>query len=310
MNIVLILGLVLCYAALVMIVLVVLAPVRIRRSLLADSRAGEADAPGRAWLRDVESNVERILGRTTVARLAVALDQAGMKTKPANLVLVTAIGAVAVALLALIISAPILALAALVAAPIVAKLTLRYQTGKRQKTFALQLDDTLQLLAGSLRAGHSLLRSIDAVANQTEAPTSQEFGRAVNEIRLGRDMGAALGHIGERMSSEDFIWVVQAIDIHRDVGGNLAEVLDQVGQTIRERNKLRQDVQSLSADGRISAYVLMGLPVGLAVILTVMNPGYLAPFVTSMVGWVLTGISVLMFVAGGLWLRKIINISL
>jgi len=151
---------------------------------------------------------------------------------------------------------------------------------------------------------------MDAVANQTEAPTSQEFARAVNEIRLGRDMGAALGHIGEQMSSEDFIWVVQAIDIHRDVGGNLAEVLDQVGQTIRERNELRQEVQSLSADGRISAYVLMALPVGLAVILTVMNPGYLAPFVTSMVGWVLMGISVLMFVAGGLWLRKIINISL
>ena len=91
-------------------------------------------------------------------------------------------------------------------------------------------------MAGSLRAGHSLLRAVDSVASEADAPTSEEFSRIVNETRVGRDLSDALDEVAERMGSDDFTWVAQAIAIHREVGGNLAEVLDAVGHTIRERN--------------------------------------------------------------------------
>ena len=117
-------------------------------------------------------------------------------------------------------------------------------------------------MASSLRAGHSLLRAMDAVSQEADAPTSEEFARLVNETRVGRDLAEALDEIAERTASEDFAWVAQAIAIHREVGGNLAEVLDAVGHTIRERNAIRRQVKALSAEGKLSAIVLMSLPFG------------------------------------------------
>ena len=108
-------------------------------------------------------------------------------------------------------------------------------------------------MAGSLRAGHSLLRAVDSVASEADAPTSEEFARIVNETRVGRDLNDALDEVAERMGSDDFTWVAQAIAIHREVGGNLAEVLDAVGHTIRERNAIRRQVKALAAEGKLSA---------------------------------------------------------
>ena len=113
---------------------------------------------------------------------------------------------------------------------------MKLKAGRRQAAFADQLDDSLQLMASSLRAGHSLLRAVDAVSQDAASPTAEEFARIVNETRVGRDLGDSLDEVAERMGSEDFTWVAQAIAIHREVGGNLAEVLDAVGHTIRERN--------------------------------------------------------------------------
>jgi tight adherence protein B len=163
-------------------------------------------------------------------------------------------------------------------------------------------------MASSLRAGHSILRAMDSVAHEAAAPTSEEFTRLVNETRVGRDLGEALDEIAERTKSEDFAWVAQAIAIQREVGGNLAEVLDAVGHTIRERNAIRRQVKALSAEGKLSAAVLMALPFGIIAFLSMANPEYLAGFTESIVGYGMLAVAAVMMTVGGLWLRSTVRI--
>jgi tight adherence protein B len=128
------------------------------------------------------------------------------------------------------------------------------------------------------------------------------------ETRVGRDLGAALDEVAERMGSDDFSWIAQAIAIHREVGGNLAEVLDAVGHTIRERNAIRRQVRALSAEGKLSALVLMALPFGIAGFIGATNPAYLARFTQSLLGYGMLAAAVLLLVVGGLWLKKMVSI--
>jgi tight adherence protein B len=257
-----------------------------------------------------EAAVEKaLLKRGRLASGAAALERAGMSTTLPNFILAvgltTVLGAVAGALL----GGPLLALPALVLVPFGAKLMLGFRAGRRQAAFADQLDDSLQLMASSLRAGHSLLRAVDSVSHEAEAPTSEEFSRIVNETRVGRDLGDALDEVAARMGSEDFTWVAQAIAIHREVGGNLAEVLDAVGNTIRERNAIRRQVKALAAEGKLSATVLMALPFGVTAFLSATNPEYLAKFTESLVGYGMLAAAAVMLVVGGLWLKKTVAIT-
>jgi tight adherence protein B len=109
------------------------------------------------------------------------------------------------------------------------------------------------------------------------------------------------------MASDDFVWVTQAIAINREVGGNLAEVLDGVGHTIRERNQIRGQVKALSAEGKLSAYVLMALPIGVVLFLSMANPAYIGKLVESLAGYVMVGVCVVLMVVGALWLRKVVS---
>ena len=239
--------------------------------------------------------------------IADALDRAGIRLSPADfLVLVGAAGLVA-AVLGFLVGGPLLGLLLLLAAPFGGKAFLGLAVGKRRRAFANQRDDTLQLLAGSLRAGHSLLRAVDAVSREAQAPASEELARVVNQTRLGRDLNAALDETAERMGNEDFSWVAQAIGIHREVGGDLAEVLDQVGHTVRERNQIRRQVASLSAEGKLSAYILMALPFAVPGIMSLMNPSFFSLMFQKPLGWALLALVVIMLVVGGLWMRKIVS---
>ena len=152
------------------------------------------------------------------------------------ILLVCCIGVTA-SLVGFILGGVLMGLLFLVATPLLAMLFLRILAGRRRSKFEDQLGDTLQMLAGGLRAGHSLLRSVDAVAQEAESPTSEEFARLVNETRLGRDLKDSMLDAARRLKSDDFDWTGQAIEIHREVGGDLAEVLDHVGETIRERSR-------------------------------------------------------------------------
>ncbi len=238
---------------------------------------------------------------------AAALEQAGIRMRPQDFVLWVIGAAVLALVLGTVLVNPLVGLLLALAVPLLAKVYLGVRTGRRQKAFADQLEDSLQLLASSLRAGHSLLQSLDAVSREAEEPTSEEFARIINETRVGREVGQALEDAARRMRSDDFAWVTQAIAINREVGGNLAEVLDGVGHTIRERNQIRRQVAALSAEGRLSAYVLMALPLAAVLFLGLVNPAYIGKLTQSLVGYSLIGLSVVLLVVGGLWMRKVVS---
>jgi tight adherence protein B len=171
-----------------------------------------------------------------------------------------------------------------------ARLFVTFKADRRQAKFAEQLADTLQLLSGSLRAGYSLMQAIDAVAREADAPTSDEFGRIVVETRLGRTPTTRSTRWPNGCASRTSRWVMQAIQIHREVGGDLAEVLDTVGDTIRERDQIRRQVKALSAEGRLSGYVLLALPFAIGGIIFVTNRPYIAELTSGgLLGWGLIG---------------------
>lgn len=302
----LILGILLCGAALTAVYFAVFPPrpkVSLKRVVPAAGQQSRLAKLTAAATRTIEKMLHQLRGAPA---LAEALEAAGLRMKPAEFIIVAASSTLVLAGVLLTIAGPLAAVCIILAGGFAAKFILSHLAGRRRAAFSAQLDDSLQLMASGLRAGHSLLRAIDALSTEAEAPTSEEFARIINETRLGRDVGQSLEAAAERMHSEDFLWVAQAIAIHREVGGNLAEVLDQVGQTIRERNQIRRQIQTLSAEGRISALVLMILPFGLGGILLLITPGYFARFFHDPIGYAMMAAAVVLLIIGGLWLRKVI----
>jgi tight adherence protein B len=299
-----------CAASIALVVLLVAGP---RRPTVPLSRLDPTatPAPGRlaSAAADTAALAERVLHRMGRApQLATVLETAGMQVRPADVVVITGGAAVGAGALGALMGGPWLGLLFAAAAPMGTVLVIGGRRRRRQKAFTEQLDDSLQLMASSLRAGHSVLRALDAVSRDTEAPTSVEFSRVVNETRVGRDVNVALAEVAERTASEDFAWVVQAIAIHREVGGNLAEVLDRVGATIRERNELRREALALSAEGRVSGVVLLVMPVGVTGVLAVVAPGYLAPLTGTGTGLVLLTVATGLMITGALWLRSVVKV--
>lgn len=303
------LGVLLLYLAFMVLIFGVFGPTVAR--LPIERRRPGVPVPESGLNRITESTaqaIESVLTRRGWSRpLAAALERAGIKLKPEEFVILVGSATVVAVLFGLLLGGVILGLVLAVAVPLFAKVLLGIREGRRRRAFANQLDDTLQLLAGGLRAGHSLLRAIDAVSREAESPTAEEFARLVNETRVGRDLNDALEQTALRMRSDDFSWVAQAIGIHREVGGDLAEVLDEVGHTIRERNQIRRQVASLSAEGKMSAYVLFALPFAVLGILTLTSPTYVVKFVQSPIGYMLMGVAAVMLTIGGLWLRKVVS---
>lgn len=181
--------------------------------------------------------------------------------------------------------------------------------GRRRSAFLAQLPDTLQLLASSLKAGYSLPQAIDTVVRQGEPPVAAEFQRALVENRLGVPMEDALERVADRLHSDDFSWVVMAIRIQRDVGGNLAELLTTVADTLRERERLRRQVQVLSAEGRLSGLILGALPVVFAAYLLVARPEYLRPMGTPL-GILMIISAIALLIVGGFWVARIVRVEI
>ena len=182
--------------------------------------------------------------------------------------------------------------------------------GKRERRrFEKQLPDTLTLLATSLRAGYSLLQAVEAVSSEAPDPTAREFSRAVTESRLGLSVSDSLQGIVERTQSKDFEWAVMAIEIQREVGGNLAEVLQTVADTMLSRNRLKGEVKALTAEGRISGIVLGSLPFALALFLWFSNRDYLQVLIDEPTGRVAIVAGILLMGAGVFWMKKIVDIE-
>jgi tight adherence protein B len=180
---------------------------------------------------------------------------------------------------------------------------------RRTSNFLAMLPDTLQLISGSLSAGYSLPQALDIVVREGSPPISTEFNRALVDARLGVPVEEALENVATRMKSQDFGWVVMAIRIQREVGGNLAEVLATVSETLRERERLRRQVKVLSAEGRLSAAILGGLPPLFAVYLVLVRPEYIKPLYTDPLGVLMLVTAVIVLGIGIMWLRKVVKVE-
>jgi tight adherence protein B len=255
------------------------------------------------------SFVDNAVGKTRSSGTRVTLEKAGLRMKPADYILMVTCAAFVAGIVGFIMSGLLFGLLLMIVTPFAAKLFVSVLTARRRAKFELQLGDTLQMLAGGMRAGHSLLRSIDAVAQEAESPTREEFARIVAETRLGRDLKDSMGDAANRLDSEDFVWTAQAIEIHREVGGDLADVLDHVGETIRERAQVKGQVRALSAEGRLSAYILIALPVGMFFYLSLTNAPYIGLLYSNLLGWIMVVSAVILLGLGAFWLSRVVKIK-
>ncbi|NLA58068.1 MAG: secretion system protein [Firmicutes bacterium] len=172
-----------------------------------------------------------------------------------------------------------------------------------------QIADSLILMANSLRAGHSFLQSLEMVAREMDPPISREFRRALQEMSLGIPVETALTAMGRRAGNEDLDPMVTAVLIQRQVGGNLAEILDAIAETIRERVRIQGEVKTLTAQGRISGVIISLLPLAIGVFIGILNPDYLHVLITHPLGKVMLAVGVLGQLAGIAAIRKIIQID-
>jgi tight adherence protein B len=243
-------------------------------------------------------------------RLDAELEAAGVSVRSGEFV-VLSVGAalVGVVLGAATLRHPLLALLVGAVSGAAPSIALRVAMKKRSEKLREQLPDVLTIMASSLRAGHSFMQSLDTVAKEISQPAATEFQRVVAEIRLGRSTDDALEALATRVGSDDFKWAVLAVNIQREVGGNLAEILDNVADTLRERATMRRQVRVLTAEGRLSAWVLAILPMAIAAYMFVVNPKYIGVLFTDRRGMIMLGSALVLLVGGILWMRKIVDID-
>ncbi|QOT16257.1 type II secretion system F family protein [Paenarthrobacter sp. YJN-5] len=303
-------AIVLCFAAIFVLMGVVLKP---RRATIPLDRRRLESSPDMSGVGRVSESAVRLvdsaLGKSGGPFNREVLYNAGVKQAPADVTVVVAIASLLFGFFGWLVLNPVMGVLLAVGTPFGAKLLLVVKRDKRRAKFETQLTDTIQMLIGGLRVGHSIMRSLEAAAHESQEPTSEELSRIVNEVRIGKDPRQALEDSAVRTDSEDFRWIGQAIQINREVGGDLAEVLEQVGGTIRERSEIKGHIRSLSAEGKMSALILMALPVVVAVAMTFINPSYVKVFVDHPLGNVMVVLSFVMFVIGGFWMSRTVKIK-
>jgi tight adherence protein B len=276
----------------------------------AEQAAAEALDSETGLMQDMFSLTGRMAERMGVLnRVEDKLEQADLPLRPPEALFVY----IAIIVLTFVISVfmfgPLIGLVLTVFAIISAPMYLEMRRKKRLRKFETQLPDVLNLLSGSMRAGFSFAQGLEAVAEEASEPAKRELQRAYAESRLGRPIEDALEDSAGRMHSIDLMWAVMAIRIQREVGGNLAELLDTVATTMTERERLRHEVLALTAEGRMSAWVLGIFPPAFAVILYMIQPDYMSTLFHNTIGVMAVVVSAVMAGLGFLWLRKIMAIE-
>ncbi|MGE0818741.1 MAG: type II secretion system F family protein [Candidatus Nanopelagicales bacterium] len=292
---------------------------RLRRRLSRYSltpRQEQTASSGALGESGVARSAVELAGRVTSrgdidSALTTKLEAAGVPLKPAEWLLLHVGAAVGLALLFTLLSGfnLVATFLGLVIGLLVPYAYLAIKDERRKARFAAQLPDTLQLLSGSLAAGYSLPQAIDTVVRESDGPMAAELNRAIVEARLGVPIEDALDTVARRMNSVDFAWVVMAVRIQREVGGNLAEVLANVAATMRERERLRRQVEVLSAEGRLSAVILVLLPLLFIVYLVIARPEYLGVLYTTPLGILMIIVGIMLLIGGSFWLRKVVKVE-
>jgi tight adherence protein B len=243
-------------------------------------------------------------------RIVGELEKAGMRLRPEEWAVIQFAVVLGVAVLFLLVTGSILGLlVGGILGFLGVRAFIRMKISRRQNKFMDQLPDTLQQLASSLRTGFSLNQALGGVVREGSEPTASEFARALTEVRIGSDLEAALDDTALRMECEDLHWVVMAVQISREVGGNLAEVLGTTVSTMRQRAELRGQVRVLSAEGRLSARILTALPFVVGGALALLRPHYLTPLFHTGAGIALICVGAVLLVLGTLWLRSLVKIK-
>lgn len=243
-------------------------------------------------------------------RLDAELESAGVSVRSGEFVVLSVVSFVVGAVIgAALLRAGLLGLIVGAACGMGPTVALRMSLRRRTEKMREQLPDVLTVLASSLRAGHSFMQALDSVAREIPQPAATEFQRVVAEIRLGRPIEEALEALAIRVGSPDFKWAVLAVNIQREVGGNLAEILDNVADTLRERAMMRRQIKVLTAEGRLSAWVLVALPIAIALYMFAVSPDYIGLLVTTKLGLFMLGTAVILLGLGVVWMRKIVDID-
>ena len=186
---------------------------------------------------------------------------------------------------------------------------LDYLIARRRSLFANQLPEILTMTSSALKTGYSLMQAVDMVAQESGPPASEEFKRVLTDSRLGLPVEQALDKMGTRVACTSFDWMVMAIKIQRDVGGNLAEVLETLARTIRERETVLRQIKALTAEGRLSAIILLCLPLFVTLALYLLNPGYMNLLFSTTAGITMLVAAASLMAIGTLWLRRVVKIE-
>ena len=278
------------------------------------SRAKLKEAPaGTSLTNQARAAAEKALAGNVgfEAKIATRLEAAGMALKSSEWLLLHIGIAFGAGILGLLLGAgnPLILVVFLVLGVVGPWVYLVVKQSRRLKAFDSGLADSLQLMSGSLSAGLSLAQSLDTIVREGQEPITSEFKRVIVESRLGVGLEDALEGVAERMQSVDFKWVVMAIRIQREVGGNLAELLNTVSATLREREFLRRHVKALSAEGRLSCWILGGLPPVFLLYLTLAKPAYVHPLYTTLIGGIMLGLMAVLLTVGIFWMSKVAKVD-
>ena len=238
------------------------------------------------------------------------LKRAGMSIRASEFIALHLIGIIVCSIAAYYFSRNIfLTSFAAIIVVLVPFLILNIKSSQRLTRFHEQLPDALQLISGSLKAGYSFSQALRMVVDESRPPLSDEFKRILSEIRVGLPEREALDHVSQRISSEYFQWVATAINVQREVGGNLAEVMDTVADTIRERDRVLNRIKALTSEGKLSAIILIILPIVVGMMMFFINRGYISLLVTTKVGIIMLIIAGFLLIIGIIWIVKIINVK-
>jgi tight adherence protein B len=289
---------------------------RLERRLAGyDVQTGFAGVPGEPasdsshLVQQAAERAEKLAGADVMEKVEQLLEQAKLPLRPAEFLVYAPLFAIVVAAFVWFLMGPIVAVIAVIALAAAPFLMLKRRSSKRLKQFQAQLPDALNLLSGSMRAGFSFMQGLEAVADEASEPLRTELQRAFTEARLGRPVEEALDDAARRMNSRDLAWAVMAIRIQREVGGNLAELLDTVAETMTHRERLRREVKSLTAEGRMSAIVLSIFPPAFALMLFLLQPDYMKLLFQETIGIICLVGGGILSVVGWFWLARIVKIE-
>ncbi len=257
--------------------------------------------------------VDRAVGRQTFAqRLARDLARANLKITVGEYLVAVGVFVCMAILIGMVTRNVVVGLVLVAAAIALPRVYVSRKRSTRLRDFNNQLADTITLLANSLRSGYSLLQAMELVSRESRPPMSTEFERVVREVGLGLSPEEALANLVRRIQSDDLELMVTAINVQREVGGNLAEILDTISSTIRERVKLKGEIKVLTSQQQYSGYIIAAMPIGLALLLFAINPGYMTRLFTEThwCGICLVGASLTMILSGFFVIQRIVNIEI